>query len=98
MRLPAANAAATRHAHDHGRGELASASITNARELADDLVVRGIDVVRELDLRNRPQPVHRHADRRRDDAAFGDRRIEHAMLAELLLQAIRDPEDSTEIP
>ena len=63
----------------------------------DDLVVRRIDVVGELDLGDRPQAVDRHADRGGDDAALGDRRIEHAVLAVLALQAVGDAEHAAEV-
>jgi hypothetical protein len=97
MGLAAADAAAARHAHHHGRRELPTAPIAQARQLAHDLVVSGIDIVRELDLGDRPQAIDRHADRRRDDAAFGNGRVEDAMLTEALLQAVSDAKHPTEI-
>ena len=97
MRLAAADAAAAGRAHRHRRVELAGAAIADARELAHDLVVGRIDVVGELDLGDGPQAVDRHADRRGDDAAFRDRRIEHAVLAVFALQPVGDAEHAAEV-
>ena len=54
MRLAAADAAAAGRAHHHGRGEVTGRAVTDARQLAGDLVHRRVDVVGELDLRHRP--------------------------------------------
>src|SRR6185436_11489743 len=89
--------AAARHADDHRRRELAAATVTDASELTHDLVVRGIHVIRELDFGDRLQTIHRHADRRGDDTAFGDRRIDHPMLAELLLQPVGAAKHAAEV-
>src|SRR5688572_28322472 len=97
MRLPAADAAAARHAHRDGREEFPRAAVTQARKLAHDLVVSGIDIVRELNLRDRTQAVDPHAYGRGDDSAFGDRGIEHALSAVFLLQAFGDAEHAAEI-
>ena len=97
VRLAAADAAAAGRADRHRRPELAGAAIAQPRELADDLVVGRIDVVGELDLGDRPQAVDAHADRRADDAALGDRRVEHAVLAVLALQAVGDAEHAAEV-
>ena len=97
VRLPAADAAAARRADHDGRGEIAGAAITDARQLARDLVHGRVDVVGELDFGDGLQAVHRHADGRGDDAAFGDRRVEHAMFAVLSLQAVGDAEHAAEI-
>src|SRR5690348_13963926 len=97
MRLATPNTATARHAHHYGRRELTAAAVADAGKLAHDLVVSRIHVIRELDLRDRAQPVHRHADGSRHDTAFRDGRIEHAMLAETLLQAFRATENSTEV-
>ena len=44
-----------------------------------DLVETGVDVVGELDLCDRSQAVESHADRRSDDAAFRNRRVDDAV-------------------
>ena len=54
-----------------------------------ELLHRWIRVLAELDLRDRHQTGERHADRSTNDAFLGEARIEHARLAELLLQAER---------
>ena len=69
--MTAADAAAHGHADHHGTGKLAARAVAVLGRLADDLVDRGIDEVRELDLRHRPQPVESHADGCTDDAGLG---------------------------
>ncbi|MNT89105.1 hypothetical protein D3C72_2297750 [compost metagenome] len=51
------------------------------------MVDRGVDKAGELDLGHRLEPHCRHADRRADDAAFGQRRIHDARRAKARLQA-----------
>src|SRR3954470_4040570 len=97
MRLPTEDAAAIRRADDHRHRPFGSGAIADLGDLADDLVVAGINVVGELDLDQWLQAVARHSDGGRNDAALADRSIEHAGLAELLLEALGDPEDATEI-
>ena len=63
--VPALDAAADRHAHDDRRRVLAAGAIAELGQLVHDLIEGGIDVVAELDLRDRPQPVQGHPDRGR---------------------------------
>src|SRR6202034_1958340 len=93
----AADAAATGGANGHGREELARAAVTDARQLAADLIEARIDVVRELNFGDRTQAVDAHADGRGDDAALGDGRIEDSMLAVLALQPLRGAKHAAEI-
>ncbi len=97
VRLAAADAAAARRAHRDRREEFAAGTVAEARELADDLVETGIDVVGELDFRNRPQAVDAHADRRADDAAFGNRRVDYAVIAVLALQPVGAAKHAAEV-
>src|SRR5439155_8327311 len=64
--------------------------------VADDLLESRIDETVELDLRNRPEAAQGQADRDTDDRRFCQRRVEDALLAELLLQAVRDPKDAAQ--
>ncbi len=57
-----------------------------------DLVHGGIDECHELDFGNGLEAPARHADGHSGDHAFGERRVLHAILAELLLQAGGGPE------
>ncbi len=66
--VPASDTAANRHAHDHRRRVLAAGAIPELGQLVHDLIEGGIDVVPELDLWDRPQPVQGHPDRGADDA------------------------------
>jgi hypothetical protein len=67
------------------------------RDLADDLVVRRVDEAVELDLAHRPIATEREADRRTDDPGLGERRVDHAILAEVLLQAVGHAEHAAEL-
>ena len=97
MRLTAADAAAARRAYGHRGEEFAGAAIAKARQFAHDLIERRINIIGELNFRDRPQPVHAHADGGGDDAALGDRRIEHAVFAVLALQTFGRAEHAAEI-
>src|SRR5690606_8413458 len=97
VRLSAVDPAAGRHAYGQWGREVARTAITQARCLRHDLICGGVEVVRELDLHHRPQAVGAHTDCRADDPAFRDRRIEHAFLPILRLQAFGTPEHAAEI-
>jgi len=62
------------------------------------LVVPGIEIVGELDFRDRPQAIGAHADRDADDARFVDRRVEAARLAVFALEAFGATEHAAKIP
>ena len=97
VRLPAENAAAKGRADRHRRYELARRPIAQPRRLAHQLVERGIDIVGELNLGHGPEAIGAHAHRHADDPAFGDRRVEHTVLAIFLLQARGGAEHAAEI-
>src|ERR1700732_3834541 len=97
MRLTATDAAAAGCANRHWCEELSGAAIADARQFADDLIEARIDVVRELNLGDRAQAVHAHADRSGDDAALGDGRVDDPMLAVLALQPFRGAKHTAEI-
>ena len=97
VRLAAVDAAAAGHADGHRRDELAHRAVAQARRFRHDLVGGRIEIVGELDLAHRPQAVGAHAHRHADDAALGDRRVEHARAAVLGLQALGAAEHSAEI-
>ena len=63
-----------------------------------DLVERRVDEPVELDLQDGAVAAHRESHRRADDAALRQRRIDHAVLAKVLLQAVGHAEDSAERP
>jgi hypothetical protein len=95
--LAAEDAAAVGRADGERQAPFAGGAVAHPRRLRDDLVEGGIDIIGELDLGDRPQPVGGHADRGRDDAVLGDRRVEHAVLAIFLLEALGGAEDAAEI-
>src|SRR5882672_7806103 len=97
MRLAPADAAAAGRANGYRCEKLAGAAIADARQFAADLIEARIDVVRELNLGDRAQPVHAHADRGGDDAALRDGGVDDAMLAVLALQPFRGAKHAAEI-
>ena len=80
-----------------GHPDLALRPVVHLGDLADDLVVRRVDEAVELDLADRPVAADREADRGADDAGLGQRRVDDAVLAEVLLQAVGDAEDAAEL-
>ena len=61
------------------------------------MVERRVDEAVELDLDDRAVAAQRHADRGAEDAGLGERGVDDAVLAEVLLQALGDPEDTAEL-
>ena len=90
----AVDAAAVRSAHDHRHAVAVVRAVAHPRRLGDQLVERGEDEVRELDLGDRPKPIDGSADRRTDDHRLGQRRIDHPVVAELRPQPVRREEDA----
>src|SRR5689334_17532865 len=95
VRLAAENAAPGRRAHRDRRPEIAARTIAQPRRLGDQLVGRRVDVIGELDLDDRPETVGAHPDCDRHHATLGNRCVEYARLAVLLLQSLSDAEDAT---
>ena len=73
-----------------------SCRLVSFAQLRRDLVERREDESVELDLAHRPVAAHRETDRGADDARLRERRVEHAVRAELGLQALGDAEDAAE--
>ena len=94
VRCAAAQVAADRHANDHRAREVVARSVPHHRHLVAQLHHRRPDVVEELDLDDRLDAARRHADRAADDVGLGERRVEHAVVAEHPLQAVRHLEDA----
>ena len=69
-------------------------SVAHHRHLVAQLHVAGPDVVEELNLDDRLDAAQRHADGAADDVRFRKRRVEHALAAVQLLQAVRHLEDA----
>src|SRR5438552_6268630 len=91
----AADVAAARGADDDGDRRAAAVAIPQRSRLIDDLIERARDEIRELHLGNWPVTANGRADADPNDRRFGDWRIEHAQLAELLVQALRSAERSS---
>src|SRR5207302_10236659 len=56
----------------------------------DDLLEGDVEEGRDLELDDGPPPGERGSGREAGERLFGDRRVEHALLAELLDQPLRD--------
>ncbi len=65
-------------------------------DLRDDLVEGRIDEAVELDLAHRAVAANRQTDRGADDGRLGQRRVDDAVLAEVLLQSVGDAKDAAE--
>jgi hypothetical protein len=70
------------------------AAVADPRGLLDDLVHRREDEVGELDLGDRPQPVGGRADAHAGDHRLRERRVDHAVIAELRPEPVRREEDA----
>ena len=95
--LDRADPAAERDADGDRHPDQAGRPAVDLGHLADDLVEAGEDEAVELDLAHRPVAAHRQAHRGADDPRFGERGVDDAVLAEVLLQAVGDPEDAAEL-
>ena len=89
-------AGALRHAHDERHLDLAAEHVADRCGVVDDLVHRQQREVDRHELHDRAQAGHRRADAHADDRVLGDRRVAHALLAELLEQAGGDLERAVE--
>src|SRR3954469_6274212 len=90
----AAGEAAARGQADHHRHRH-SLAVMHLRRDVDKLIEAAGDEVRELHLAHRPHALGRRADGGADDRALGERGIQHALRAELLVEAVGDLERAT---
>ena len=90
--LGRAHTAAVRHADGDGAVEPAATAVAQPRHLTHDLVVRLRAEARELDLCDRHEARRGEAHARSDDRGLGDRRVEHARVAEPVEETVGDAE------
>ncbi len=83
-------ARAALRADRQGNGQLSARHVAVLRRLVDDLLERERKEVLVHDLDDRAHARHRRADARADDRHLGDRRVAHALRAELVEEALRD--------
>ena len=76
------NSAAVGRANHERRAEFAGRTVTHLRDLAVELIESRKEKIDELNLGDRTEPVHRHAERRAENPCFRQRRVENATLAE----------------
>ena len=86
VRGPELVAGALGHAHDERDADLAAEHVADVSGVVDDLVERQQREVDRHELDDGAQPGHGRADAHADDRVLGDRRVAHALLAELLEQ------------
>jgi hypothetical protein len=90
--LGRADAAAPGHAQHHRAGEAAAGAGAQARGVADEVVDHRVHEAVELRFGHGLHALRRHADAEAGDRGFVQRRVEHALGAEALLQAGRGAE------
>src|SRR5215469_5185603 len=95
--LDRADAPAERDADNDRQRHQAARPVSHLGQLVDDLIGGGEDEAVELDLAHRPVAAQRETYGGADDPRLGERRIHHAVLAEVLLEAIGDPEHAAEL-
>ena len=83
------DAAAHRRAQHERAREPAAGAVAQARGVIQQLVDRGIDEAHELDLGDGPQALRREPDAHAGDQRFRERRVDDALGAEALEQALR---------
>ena len=83
-------AAAAGHADDQRHVDLPARHVVYLRRDVDDLVDGKEAEVDGHELDDRPQTAHRGADAAADDDRLRDRRVAHALVAELLEKAAGD--------
>ena len=81
------DAAAVGRANHQRTAIVAVGAVARFGRFADDLVERRIDEVGELNLGDRPQPLHRHPDGDADNRRFRQRHVDDALRAELFEKA-----------
>ncbi len=88
MMLDRLDPAARRRAQHHRTGQPTARARAQPRGVIEDLVDAGIGKAGELDLCHRAKALRREPDRHSGDRRLGQRRIEHALLAEKLEQPV----------
>ena len=95
--MPAARAPdPVRHPERHGAGELAAEHVPRLGDLVDDLVHGARDEVGEVHVDDRHEAGDGRAQRRADDGRLRDRRVQHALGAELVHEPLRHAERQAE--
>src|SRR5512139_682827 len=92
--LGGANAAAVGRAQNHRTAEPSLRAIAQPGRMVHQLIDAGIDESHKLDLADRPEALRSHTDAQATDQQFGERRIDHALRSETLLQADGGTEDT----
>jgi hypothetical protein len=95
--LGRAHAAGPRDADGDRHLHVAAGAVVELGHLAHDLVEGGVDEPVELDLDDRAVAAHREAHGGAHDARLGQRRVDHALSAELVLESVGDAEHAAEL-
>ena len=94
----AVHAAAPRRPHHQRHLEVTVRPVVELGRLAHQLVEGGVDEVGELDLRDRAEAGERQPDPDADDGRLGERRVDHALVAELRVQPVGRAEHAAARP
>src|SRR5262245_12122516 len=92
--LDRADSAAVWHANHHVHGVASAGAIAESGDMILNLVKRVVAEPGELHLADRLEAIHAQANRQSGDGGLGDRRVDHAVLAELLPQPFGYAEDA----
>src|SRR5262245_36248283 len=95
MMLGRTDPASVRDPDHQWRGEPMPRPVPDPADVADHLIEAWIGEAHELHLEHGPQTSDGHTEADAGDAGLRNRRIDHTLTAELVAQAIRDPEDAT---
>src|SRR2546429_6591 len=82
---PAFQVSAVGHSNDRGTAEGVVRAPAQRRQLVAELMIRGPDVIEELDLHDGLQAAGREPDGPAHDVRLGERRVVHAVAPELAL-------------
>ena len=86
------------HADRHGQLHLPPEHVAHQGQVVAYLVQGDVGEVDRHQLRHRPEPAHGGPGRHADDGGLGDRRVDHALGAETLVEAARGPEQAAQRP
>ena len=94
--LDRADTSAVRHTNRQRHPHLSCCAAVQLRNLSDDLIEAGINEAVELNFAHRAVAAERKPHRHADDSCLGERGIDHALRAEVTLQAIGDAKNATQ--
>jgi hypothetical protein len=95
--LNSADTALKGQANDEAHGVDAVAALVQFGDLRDDLIEGRVHETVKLNLAHRAIPANRETNRGADNGRLGQGRVDDAVLAEVLLQAVGDAKDAAQL-